>query len=557
MAIVKLTYTKPLPASAEIFARKKVPWARWKDSKGQKCEGKLSKDGTKVLIQSSVWTARYRDASGKLVTRSTECQTRDAAQRVLARWKAEVEKVKCGVLTQAESDVAGRQSEGLERHLKDYKEHLAAKGTTQRHVEDRDTQLNRIFDECAFKRLCDLNRESFERWINQQSKGNTAKSQKNKTMGAARRNVYQAALVAFCNWAVEAKRLTVNPFAGLRKANERADKRHQRRALTDEELVKLLDAAQRRPLANALKGWRGGKMEDETRKEFVRLGREHALIYKTLVLTGLRKKELVSVTVGAVHLDPPSRFIALAAKDEKARRGGQISLRADLAADLASWMDDRLAALREACRLAGDPIPMHLPMCTPLFDVPVRLVRHLDLDLRFAEIEKEDEHRRIIDIHSFRYTFATHLCRAGVPLRTVQAAMRHSDPKLTANVYTDPALLDVAGAIDALPAWSLKRPVVESAVATESSDLRETQHVPKHVLDEDNPGRSPATVCNSALRTEGHEGTQRNAEDPENCEDFEGKARRSQAASRSGMPESEWHPQGDLNPCRRRERAVS
>ena len=29
--------------------------------------------------------------------------------------------------------------------------------------------------------------------------------------------------------------------------------------------------------------------------------------------------------------------------------------------------------------------------------------------------------------------------------------MRHSDPKLTANVYTDPALLDVAGALDALP----------------------------------------------------------------------------------------------------------
>ncbi len=29
--------------------------------------------------------------------------------------------------------------------------------------------------------------------------------------------------------------------------------------------------------------------------------------------------------------------------------------------------------------------------------------------------------------------------------------MRHSKPELTANVYTDPKLLDVAGAIDALP----------------------------------------------------------------------------------------------------------
>ena len=38
-----------------------------------------------------------------------------------------------------------------------------------------------------------------------------------------------------------------------------------------------------------------------------------------------------------------------------------------------------------------------------------------------------------------------------VELSTRQIAMRHSDPKLTANVYTDPKLLDVAGAVESLP----------------------------------------------------------------------------------------------------------
>ena len=33
--------------------------------------------------------------------------------------------------------------------------------------------------------------------------------------------------------------------------------------------------------------------------------------------------------------------------------------------------------------------------------------------------------------------------------------MRHSDPSLTANVYTDPKLLDVAGALDTLPTLAL------------------------------------------------------------------------------------------------------
>jgi integrase len=550
MAIVKMTYTKPLPASAEIFKRKGETWARWKDAQGEKCEGKLSKDGAKVLIKSSVWTAKYRDASGKLITRSTGCKTKDGALRLLAKWQAEVEKVKCGVLSQAETYVSCWTADYLERHINDYKCHLSTKGTTERHIEDRETQLKRVFAECDFRRLCDLNRESFEHWINQQSKGNTAKGQKGKTMGAARRNVYHAALVAFCNWAVEAKRLTVNPFAGMHKANERADKRHERRALTEEELAKLIDAAQRRPLANALKGWRGGKMEETTREEFIRLGREHALIYKTLALTGLRRGELTAVTVGAVHLVGPHAHIALAAKDEKARRGALLPLRADLVADLGTWLAGRLSALRAACSRAGEPIPVRLPMNTPLFDVPVRLVRHLDLDLDFAEIKKQDDRGRIVDVHSFRYTFGTHLCKAGVPLRTAQAAMRHSDPKLTANVYTDPALLDVAGAINSLPTWSLDNATEEIPVAAKSGEHGETQHVPKHVPVEGNLGQNSATICNTDTQNE-HSGNQEgNAENPNNCRVF-------QRASLADTIHKEWHPQGDSNPCRRRERAVS
>ena len=36
--------------------------------------------------------------------------------------------------------------------------------------------------------------------------------------------------------------------------------------------------------------------------------------------------------------------------------------------------------------------------------------------------------------------------------RTAQAAMRHSDVNLTMGTYTDPKLLDVAGAMESLPA---------------------------------------------------------------------------------------------------------
>ena len=66
-----------------------------------------------------------------------------------------------------------------------------------------------------------------------------------------------------------------------------------------------------------------------------------------------------------------------------------------------------------------------------------------------------DDRDRVACVHSLRHGFGTLLQAAGVGLRTAQAAMRHSDPKLTANTYTDARLLDVAGAVHALPALEL------------------------------------------------------------------------------------------------------
>ena len=56
-----------------------------------------------------------------------------------------------------------------------------------------------------------------------------------------------------------------------------------------------------------------------------------------------------------------------------------------------------------------------------------------------------------MDVHALRHTFGSHLSARGVLPRTAQAAMRHSNIQLTMNLYTDPRLLDVAAALEALP----------------------------------------------------------------------------------------------------------
>ena len=121
--------------------------------------------------------------------------------------------------------------------------------------------------------------------------------------------------------------------------------------------------------------------------------------------------------------------------------------------------------------MAG-PLPAKLPHDAPLFNVPAGLVRILDRNLKAGGIPKRDERGRAVDVHAMRHTFGTHLSKGGVSPRTAQAAMRHSSIDLTMSTYTDPRLLDVAGAMNVLPALPLgDGPHTERAKAT-GTDVR-------------------------------------------------------------------------------------
>lgn len=131
--------------------------------------------------------------------------------------------------------------------------------------------------------------------------------------------------------------------------------------------------------------------------------------------------------------------------------GACIWLSNNLDRDIANHLDMKLKALRKRAESNGEPIPCHLPLDIPLFDIPVRLSRVLDKDMEFAGIQKTDERGRVLDVHAFRMTFCSNMAAAEIPLQAAQVAMRHSDPKMTANVYTDIDLLDVRGAMNSLP----------------------------------------------------------------------------------------------------------
>jgi len=465
--VFRKAWTAPLPPNAEIVVQRGKRLARYRMRSGKlrTAEVFTAADGrVRIRGETRSYIAKFRDAAGYWVERPTGCTDETAARAVLAQLQRRAELVKAGVITPEEDAASRHGAESIETNLDAWRDHLRLKGSTEHWYTQARRRVARVATDRGVKRLRDFTAATVERWLTDQTDQN---------MSAGTRNGYRQACVTFINWCVRAGRLTHNPLLAVAVADQRADTRRQRRALTEEEMARLLDAAQRRPLADAMtvrrgeaKGQAQAKLSAATQENLVRVGRERALIYKTLVLTGLRKGELASITVGQVDLgggDSRVPHIVLNARDEKNRRGSEIPLRADLAADIRVWLADRLTRAQQAARDVDEPIPATLASDEPLFDVPDGLIRIFDRDLVFAGLArvetrsgkevvvKTDDRGRTIDIHALRHTFGTHLSKAGVPLRTAQAAMRHSDPSLTANVYTDPKLLDVAGAVASLP----------------------------------------------------------------------------------------------------------
>ena len=178
-------------------------------------------------------------------------------------------------------------------------------------------------------------------------------------------------------------------------------------------------------------------------------------MYAFLAGTGLRINEVRQLNVAYLDLDGPIPVVRLSAATTKNGRDDTVPLRADLVAMLRRRIEGRRATDR-------------------VFDIPADLIRRFHADCRRAGIARRDGRGRQIDLHALRTTFGTMLARSGVSMRTAQQLMRHSDIRLTANVYVDPALLDLQGAVESLPsvpsvAPSVAHGTVKSS-ATQSSD---------------------------------------------------------------------------------------
>jgi len=491
--------TRPLPDGARVVTRAGRRVALWTDGDGKACRADVTAgDPPRVRVRAGIYWAQFTGADGRKRRASTGCRDRVAARAVLADLERRAELERRGVLRPGEGRVGDHADTPVADHVAAYLTALAAKrgkgarrSVAPRHVANVRHALQLVVEACGWRRLRDLDREAVERWVARQLDEPSPPAPRTV-------NAKLKALTAWGNWLVGEGRVASNPFARLRPLDEADDVRRQRRALTGDELRRLLTVARLRPVAEfgrqtirvvdhgrprgSRATWRRAaitfddlataaergreRLRPDVLARLERAGRERAMVYAVLVTTGLRRGELAALTVDDVRLDDPQPVLVLPGAVAKNGQRATIPLRPDVAAELRAWLDERADGVcRARVGIAGT---VSIPGDVPLVDVPVALVKILDRDMAAAGIPKRDDRGRTVDVHALRHTFASHLVAAGVAPRVAQAALRHSSLDLTMQHYTDPRLLDVAGALAALPAL----PTAGEARATGTDEAR-------------------------------------------------------------------------------------
>jgi integrase len=263
-------------------------------------------------------------------------------------------------------------------------------------------------------------------------------------------NYYLRAIKQFSRWLWRDGRSREDVLAHLSGYNAQLDRRHDRRALTGEELARLIQAAEK-----------GAKIRAMT-------GPERATLYHLAVGTGFRANELRNLVPESFDLDARTPTVTVQAAYSKHRRKDVQPIRRDLADVLRPWL---------AGKEAGRPV-FAMP------DKPIKLIR-TDLDAaREAWVEEarskqeRNERRqsdflayrnsadRFVDFHALRHTYISRLVASGANIKVAQELARHSTPTLTLGRYAHVQLADQTRALDALPCINAPRANVAALAAT-------------------------------------------------------------------------------------------
>jgi integrase len=369
------------------------------------------------------WVAQFFDGAGDRRQVSTKTSDRRAAERILAKLEAEAALRREGVIDARADGFATGERTPLATHVENYLAHCQAAGMDELHVENKRLHLARFRDDSKLLRLSEVTAEAVSRFLRSLTvpKLNDAKATVRKAVSARTVNAHRADIIAFIAW-TERNGLTPDKrLSGLvPKLDENADRRKVRRALTSEELGRLIGVAE---------------------------GRGRAAWYLAAIHAGLRRGDLVGLTWGDIDFAAASLTI----RDGKSKRTDVLP------------MHEQLAAALKAMR------PTNALPSARVFPVAVTN-EDRRADFVEAKIPLVDAEGRTADLHALRTTLGTRLALQGIAPQLAQRLMRHGDYRTTLKHYTALQLVDTAAALAKLPDIATDAGKSEAQRATGTGD---------------------------------------------------------------------------------------
>lgn len=417
---------RPIPANAEIEQLPDKRIARWVDGKGRRQSAEVISDplhGDRILRVMPHWYIAYQSARGRKHKKGYT--DKEASVALGQRLEREAARRREGLT----SEFDDHAKVPIEKHLDDYMTAKPKGSLSPLYVQQFRTRIDRVIKGTGCRRLHELDPVKVDRFFNREK------------IAGLNRNEYVGCIKAFTRWAVEIGRLEKDPLRVLKKTpRDKIVPKHPRRALGPQELARLFDAAERRPLIEVQtvrtgprKGERTAKVSERVRNKQNRIGRERRLVYMLAVWTGLRRSEIKTLQWTDIDLDAKVPCIRLRAATTKSRRADMLVLHPQIVVELRQ--------AKEVCKSSQKTVVSKMPG-----------MNTLRADLKLAGIDPGDNQVGFVDFHSLRMTLSTMMATAGMSQRSRQSHMRHTDPRLTETTYMDERLLPVAQELANVPA---------------------------------------------------------------------------------------------------------
>jgi integrase len=366
-----------------------------------------------VRKRGKVWYYRYTDSDGVKQERRG-CGDKRETEAMAGAAEVEASQIRAGLLDPKAVAYGSHETTPLATHLDDWHAFLIGKESTPKHAGLCRVRVARLIDLGRIRRISDLSPSRVQAALKAVRDGDK------KTDGLSLRSLhhYTRVVKGFSRWLWRDGRAREDTLAHLTSPNPDADRRHERRALTLEEMTRLIQTAETGPVVLTLPG------------------PDRAALYRVALGTGFRAAELGSLFPESFHLDDDTPTIVVAAAYSKRRRDDVQPIRRDLADALRQWLASKAPGV-------------------PVFRIDSHHTAHLiRADLKAAGIPYMDASGRVADFHALRHSYITSLAMSTAPVKVVQSLARHSTPTLTLGLYAHVQLFDQTAALDGLPVQS-------------------------------------------------------------------------------------------------------